>query len=58
MVWRLRYYNKCKFQMVEVMAHGGRLVQLKVVDTTSDDKPTTISKTWKKGKRGKKKRQK
>ncbi len=33
------------------MAHGGRLVQLKVVDTTFDNKPTTISKTWKKGKR-------
>ncbi len=31
--------------MVEVMAHGGRLVQLKVVDTTSDNRPTTISKT-------------
>lgn len=31
--------------MVEVMAHGGRLVQLKVVDTTFDNKPTTISKT-------------
>lgn len=31
--------------MVEVMVHGGRLVQPKVIDTTSDNKPTTISKT-------------
>jgi hypothetical protein len=31
--------------MVEVMVHGGRLVQLKIVDTASNNKPTTISKT-------------
>ncbi len=31
--------------MVKVMAHGGRLGQLKVVDTAFDNKPTTISKT-------------